>query len=191
MVLGSKADFWLVGAYQCAGRFFFYNNNYYKNLKFKILIKINNSEVQFSPKNKKLFENFLCLSITRILIWRNLIEQIWGGVGGLEIIVTRYMPWWFGKVPCTYIAHNLRFFDKYQCEYISSQVLTMHALVWGLSYFFLGSFQCGWYCETSACTKCMFIPAFNPRPLSTLVTTSFVGLSTFRPNLWIPIKNIF
>jgi hypothetical protein len=30
------------------------------------------------------------------------------------------MPWLFGEVPCTYMTHNLRFFDKYRCEYISS-----------------------------------------------------------------------
>jgi len=28
----------------------------------------------------------------------------------LEIIATGYMPWLFGKTPCTYITHILRFF---------------------------------------------------------------------------------
>jgi hypothetical protein len=29
---------------------------------------------------------------------------------GLEMIATKYMPWLFGKTPCTYITHILRFF---------------------------------------------------------------------------------
>ncbi len=70
------------------------------------------------------------------------------GSRGLEIIVTRYMPWLFGKVPCTYITHNLRFFDEYQCEYIRLKSLPcMHSCEGS---YFLESFWCGRFREISA-----------------------------------------
>ncbi len=111
------------------GQVFLKNIYYYLKKLIKFLIKNNNSEVQFSPKKCIYIFKFSNFKYHTNLNLKKLNRADMSGTRGLEIIVTWYMPWLFGKVPCTYIAHNLRFFDKYQCEYISSQVLTMHALV--------------------------------------------------------------
>ncbi len=58
-----------------------------------------------------LFENFQFFRTAQIQILRNLIGRIWGGAAGLEIIITGYMPWLYGKTLCTYITHNLGFFE--------------------------------------------------------------------------------